>query len=173
MTREQITRLIGGAFGLVFVEVDAGALPSPASVALRVLAVAAFLGLAVALRRARPAGSSGAGRFGREYWLVVALEVVAGVAGIVVIKAALHAPQATVAWISFVVGLHFLGLAVVWRRPRLHWLAAGLTACGAAGLALAGCGCPAAAIAATAGVVPGRCCSARCGGVSSRRPRKV
>jgi hypothetical protein len=155
VTREQIPRLIGGAFGLVFVEVNAGALPLPVSVALRVLAVAAFLGLAVALRRARPAGSSGTERFGRRYWFVVTLEAVAGVAGIAVVKAVLHAPQAAVAWISFVVGLHFFGLAVVWRRSRLHWLAAGLTACGAAGLALAGCGCPEAAIATTAGVVPG------------------
>ncbi len=155
MTGEHIRRLVGGVFGLVFVEVNAGALPSPVGGLLRALTGAVFLGLVVTLRRGgRPTGSGGA-RFGRGYWLVVALEAVAAVAGIVVINGVLHARQAVVGWIAFVVGVHFFGLAAVWRRPQLHRLAAAMTACGAAGLALAGCGAPAQAVATTAGVAPG------------------
>ena len=154
MTTEQTARLTGGAFGLVFVEVNAGVLPSPVGIASRVAAVAAFLSLFVVLRRGRPC-VPGSVRFGRGYWLVLGLEAVVGGAGIVVINAVLHAHQATVAWIVLVVGAHFFGLAAVWRRPQLHWLAAAMTACGAVGLALAGYGAPAAAVATTAGVVPG------------------
>ncbi|MEU9796239.1 hypothetical protein AB0E27_37700 [Streptomyces sparsogenes] len=63
--------------------------------------------------------------------------------------------MATVPWIALVVGLHFFGLAAVWRLAALAWLGAAMSACGAAGLALAACGSSAAAIAAVAGVAPG------------------
>ncbi|WP_328960924.1 hypothetical protein [Streptomyces virginiae] len=67
----------------------------------------------------------------------------------------LHVPQATVAWISLVVGLHFFGLAVVWRMPALRLPATAMAACGAAGLVLAACGASLAVIAAVAGIAPG------------------
>ncbi|MGF6886525.1 hypothetical protein ABIA39_004701 [Nocardia sp. GAS34] len=103
----------------MFIEVNAGALPLIIDVVLRVLAGAVFLGLLVVLRRSRvsPVAVPGTS-FGRRYWIVVAVEAVVGMAGIAVINALLHTPRATVAWIALVVGLHFFGLAIVWRDRR-------------------------------------------------------
>ncbi|MFJ6049570.1 hypothetical protein [Streptomyces sp. NPDC092307] len=166
MTSNQTGRLIGAIFGLVFVAANAGTLPTVAAVPLRVLAVVSFVALFIALRRTRttPAADESTGtvtgtaapkRFGRGYRLVVAAEVVAALAGFLVITRVLHTPQASVAWLSLVVGLHFFGLAAVWRMPSLRWLAAAMTACGAAGLALAACGASLAVIASVAGIAPG------------------
>ncbi|WP_241847819.1 hypothetical protein [Streptomyces sp. CB03578] len=161
MTRERTGRIIGASFGLAFIQVNAGALPVAAGTALRVLAVAAFVALLITLRRAPASGpaprpeAAPAVHFGRRYRYVVAAEAVVGVAGIVVINNVLHTPRATVGWIALVVGVHFFGLAVVWRMPALHLLGAGLSGCGAAGLALAAAGAPQAAVAAVAGVLPG------------------
>lgn len=160
MTSHQTSRLIGAVFGLVFVVANAGSLPTAAAVPLRILAIASFIWLFIALRRSRTPRADGEGgaaprMFGRGYLLVVAAEVAAALAGILVINLVLHVPQATVAWISLVVGLHFFGLAVVWRMPALRLLAAAMTACGAAGLVLAACGASLAVIATVGGIVPG------------------
>lgn len=165
VTNEMLGSLIGTTFGLVFVEVNAGKLPTGIGTALRVLGVVAFLvylGL-LARARARPESHDGhsveAGQakidFGRGYRLVVAAEVVVGAVGLAVINGRLDAPQAGVAWVALVVGLHFLGLAAVWRQPFLFWLGTAIAVCGAVGLILAAADASAAAIAAISGVVPG------------------
>ncbi|MFC9295414.1 hypothetical protein ACFTWH_28370 [Streptomyces sp. NPDC057011] len=158
MTSNQTARLIGAIFGLVFVQANAGALPPAAGMPLRVLAIAVFLWLCNALRRARvPEGAAaGAPRtFGRGYRYVVAAEVVLLAAGLFVIARLLHTPQAAVGWIALVVGLHFFGLAAVWRMASVRLLAAAMSACGAAGLVLAALGSSPAVIAVVAGIVPG------------------
>ncbi|ARF59251.1 hypothetical protein [Streptomyces gilvosporeus] len=158
MTRDRTAGFIGGIFGVVFIGVNAGSLPPVVGLPLRALAVAAFVGLAVVLRRDRaplPTGTAPTVGFGRRYWWVVAVEAVVGVAGILAIRFLLHAPHVTVAWIALVVGLHFFGLAAVWRLTALRWLGAGMSACGAAGLALGAYGASPATIAAIAGVAPG------------------
>ncbi|MFG2876547.1 hypothetical protein ACGFYU_16410 [Streptomyces sp. NPDC048337] len=160
MTSNQTARLIGAIFGLVFVQANAGALPPAAAVPLRVLGIAAFIGLFIALRRARvPEGAAAGGTtprtFGRGYRYVVAAEVLLLAAGLFVIARLLHSPQAAVGWIALVVGLHFFGLAAVWRMASVRLPAAAMSACGAAGLALAACGAPPAVIAVVAGIVPG------------------
>ncbi|MGK4583875.1 hypothetical protein [Kitasatospora sp. HPMI-4] len=157
MTSNQTGPLIGGIFGLVFIQANAGALPQAVGVPLRVLGAAAFLGLFVALRRARAPRTADTPQrtFGRGYWLVVAAEVIALAAGLVVINSVLHAPHAVVGWIALVVGVHFFGLAAVWRMPSLRRLAAALSACGAVGLALAASGFSPAVIAAVSGIAPG------------------
>ena len=55
-------------------------------------------------------------RFGQGYWLVVAVEVVAIAVGLALFNGPLHTPRAAVAWISFVVGAHFFGLAAIWKQ---------------------------------------------------------
>ncbi|MFJ6480078.1 hypothetical protein ACIQK6_08085 [Streptomyces sp. NPDC091682] len=157
MTSHQTGRLIGALFGLVFVLANAGALPTAAAVPVCVLAIASFVGLFVALRRvpAPPAGSTTPRRFGRSFLLVVAAEVAVALAGFLVINLVFHAPQAAVPWLSLVVGLHFFGLAAVWRMPSLRPLAAAMAACGAAGLVLVAGGASLAVIAAVAGIAPG------------------
>ncbi|MER5206280.1 hypothetical protein [Streptomyces sp. NPDC002825] len=168
MTKDQTGRIIGAAFGLVFVQANAGSLPTAVATPLRLLALAGFLWVTVFGRRGSgvptaasesgtaTASSGGPGtRFGRGYWYVVAAEALGLAAGLMVITRVLHAPQAAVGWIAFVVGVHFSGLAVAWRRPALHGLGASIAVCGAAGLVLAALDAPVAAIRGVAGILPG------------------
>ena len=87
--------------------------------------------------------------------MVVAGEVLGTLVGLAVLNGPLDAPEAAVAWVSFVVGLHFFALAVVWRQPLFHRLGAALAACGAVGLVLAAAGSDASWIDAVGGVAPG------------------
>jgi hypothetical protein len=162
MGNKRIGTLIGATFGLVFVVVNAGSLPAGVALALRTVAVLALVGL-VAYLFIRPPLSSTADRtpraagmgFTRGYWWVVIAEVVAIYAGLMVITRVFDAPEANVAWIALVVGVHFAGLAIIWKQPVFHWLGAALAACGVIGLLLAVMGAPSSAIDVVAGVVPG------------------
>lgn len=154
---------ISGAFGLVYVEANAGQIPAPAGPALRIAAAAAFalllLGL-LATRHARTPrgggdGSGAAPGFDRRYWLVVAAEAVAIVAGSAIVRGPLGLPDATVAWVSIVVGAHFFGLAAIWDMAPFRALGAAIGACGAVGLIAAAAGAGAAAVALAGGVLPG------------------
>lgn len=149
---------VGATFGLVFVLVNAGELPSPWPVVLRLAGVLACVGLHLALRsaagRPAPQGASSVD-VSRGYGIVVVLEVVALVGGLLVLAQVFDLPDAGVAWVALVVGLHFSGLAVVWREPSLHGLAAALTVCGAAGLVLAATGAAQATVSTVGGVLPG------------------
>lgn len=158
--------LIGAVFGLIYVLVNAGPLPPAAGLTLRIIGAAAFAAVLVALLRGRqahthdrgvavtdsPSGNEG---FGRAYWLVVAAEVVALAAGLAVLNGPLDAPQAAVGWVSFVVGVHFFALAVVFGEPLFHRIGAAITACGIAGLALSAAGASDAPIAVVSGILPG------------------
>ena len=151
-------RLIGGAFGLIYVVAGAGALPSPAAPVLRVLAIAAFVGLLITARRAITEPGDRAPEiapFSRGYWIVAAAEAAAIAAGVIVLAFGLHAPRAFLGWVTLVVGVHFFGLAHVWKRRFYTWLGAVITACGMAGLAAAAAGAPAAVIAGIAAITPG------------------
>lgn len=147
--------LVGAVCGLVYVLVDAGPVGGAAAVLLRVLGVAGFVGVLLALRRAPTGGGPLPDQYGRGYRVVVAAEVVAGLVGAQVIGRLLDAPDAVLAWITLVVGVHFVGLALVWRTPSLHVVGGALTACGVAGLVLAAAGSGRAPVAVVAGVVPG------------------
>ncbi|WP_371677481.1 hypothetical protein [Streptomyces sp. NBC_01276] len=162
MTQGRTGLIIGGAFGLVFIGANAGAV-APAAVPLRLLAVAAFVGLFFVSRRpADPTGGDGDGggdagaartAFGRRYWLVVAGEVIAALAGVAVVN--VYAPHLTGAWIALVVGLHFFGLAAVWHQASLRVLGAAMSACAAAGMVLGAAGAGPAVVASVAGIAPG------------------
>lgn len=153
---QQLGSLASAMFGLIYVVVNAGPLPAGAGVALRVLGVVAFLGIAVASYRRRHLGAPVPSRgVGRGFGLVVAAEVVALLGGLGVLSGPLDSPQAGVAWVSFVVGVHFFALAVVLRETFFHWLGASITVCGAAGLALAVADVAGAPVAAISGVLPG------------------
>ncbi|MEU6863559.1 hypothetical protein ABZ924_09835 [Streptomyces sp. NPDC046876] len=161
MNKERVGRIIGGSFGVVFVQISAGQLPTAVGAPLRLLAIAAFVGMLVVQRpggTTRPADEAAPAPrvgFGRRYWYVVAAEVVALLAGLVLINPVLHAPDATVGWIAFVVGVHFFGLAAAWQLPSLRTLGAAMAACGLVGMVLACFGTPAAVIAVVAGTAPG------------------
>jgi hypothetical protein len=175
MRRDQRLGLtIGSVFGLVFVLVNAGALPSPWPLVVRACGVLAFVAVQLALRAAaqRPAAERGDGAgFNRGFGIVVAVEVVALFGGLQVLGRVFDAPDAGVAWISLVVGLHFVALAVVWGESSLHVLGGAVTVCGVAGLVLAATGADPSAVAAVAGVVPGFILLAAGGWAAARSAR--
>ena len=156
---QRLGSLIGAIFGLLYVEVNAGLLHEPWAAVLKIAAGVAFAGIAAMFARdrgqrpaARPADQ---GSFGGSYWLVVAGEVAAIVAGAVLLNGPARLPHAVVAWVSVVVGAHFLALAAIWRFPLFRFLGAGIALCGVAGLTTAAAGAAPAVIAATGGVLPG------------------
>lgn len=158
MSHRAVGALVGTVFGLVFVLANTGSLATAPATVLRVLAVLAAVAVVLLLRTGRggpqPERPGGTG-FGRGYWLVVLAEVVALFAGINVLTRVLDAPQAGVAWVSTVVGVHFVALGRVWSEPFFARLGAALLLCGVAGLALAAAGSGDAAIDVVAGVLPG------------------
>jgi hypothetical protein len=149
---------ISALFGLVYVEVNAGSLPATVMLILRILGAAAFLFVVTKLwleapQRATPPERGEEG-FGSRYWLIVALEA----AGIVVGSALLRRVglgAATVAWVSVVVGVHFLALAAVWRMSLLRRLGVAIALCGTAAIAAAEAGAAHGWVAGVGGVLPG------------------
>lgn len=158
MAPRKLGLLIGSVLGLVFVLVNSGTLPTAIGTVARVLGTVAFLLILVALRRpsrSTAAARPGSGGFGAGYWFVVALEVVAIVVGVRVLGGPLDTPDAGVSWVSLVVGLHFVALAVVWTEPVFHWLGGSMAICGVLGLTLAFAGAPQSAVGGFGGVLPG------------------
>jgi len=119
-----IGSLIGTGFGLMFIEVNGAHLPGPAvgvtRIAGAVIAVVLIALIAAASRTSRAESPSGerAGLVGRGYWITVMLEAAALLAGLTVINTVLHHSQVAVAWVALVVGIHFFGLARIWRLPH-------------------------------------------------------
>ena len=161
--------LIATSFGLVFIVANTGELPGACSATLRVIGVVVAVVLAVgSVRQCRSsaagiadgrAGDVRAGgrwqSFDRRYWAVVAAEVIALAAGLVIINGVLAAPAFGVAWIALVVGLHFFGLAAIWRLPLFNVLGAALAVFGAAGFIAGALGASAAIIGVVSGVTSG------------------
>jgi hypothetical protein len=150
--------LIGAMFGMIFVLVNAGGLPDALALVLRGLAIVAFVGLVVVVvtgRGKEPSHQATGVAFGRRYGLVVMAEVTAIVAGLAVLNRVFDAPEAGVAWIALVVGVHFLPLARVWRAPHITLVGVALTALGVIGLVMAALGASDVAIATVSGVGSG------------------
>ncbi len=159
MPGQRIGSVIAAAFGLIYVLVNAGPLPTAWTLTLRVLAAVAFIAVLIAVFRSglpsRHRGGQQRQVFGRAYWFVVAAEFVALFGGVRVLSGPLDAPEAGVAWVSLVVGVHFFALAVVFGQRFFHGLGGVITACGVVGLVLAAIGAGEQTIALVAGVLPG------------------
>ncbi|MET8048991.1 hypothetical protein ABZU75_15465 [Streptosporangium sp. NPDC005286] len=134
--------LVGAIFGAVFVVVNA---QSPLNaVTVNFLRVAACLGAAsvVAMwfataRRKQPAVGPRRNMFGRGYLIVVAAEAILLFGGLRLLAAWGRPEQTNVAWVAFVVGVHFIALAPVWKDWGIAVPGVVLTLLGAAGLVLA------------------------------------
>ena len=163
MQGQRIGSTIAAVFGLLFVLLNTGALPPAAAWTLRVLAAVAFVAILIAVLRAgggsRAAGgaepSGGGSPFGRAYWLIVLVEVLALFGGLRLLSGPLDHPDGGVAWVSFVVGVHFFALAVAFHAPFFHWLGAAVTVCGVVGLVLVFADAQQAWIDVIGGVIPG------------------
>ena len=156
---QRLGSLIGGIFGLIYVEVNAGSLPGHWAAALRITAGAVFAGLAALLALAAgprpPAGPAARSGFGKGYWLVVAGEAAAIPVGAALISGPGGLQNAAVAWVSVVVGVHFVVLAAIWRLPLFGYLGVAMALCGIAGLSAAAACASVAVVAGTGGVLPG------------------
>ncbi len=159
MPGQRIGSAISAVFGLIYVVVNSAQLPPPWTLAVRALAVLAFVAVLVAVFRSpRPSDSDdgqSASVFGRGYWSVVVVEAVALFGGLRLLSGPLGLPEAAVAWVSLVVGVHFFVLATVFGERFFHWLGGVITACGVVGLVLAISGAREVWIDLVAGVLPG------------------
>lgn len=128
---------------------------------VRVAAAVVFVALIAGIGRVRralavaPRAVGGPSMFSRGYWLIVAAEVVALLAGIVVINAVFGAHELTVAWIALIVGVHFFGLGGLWKAGALHVLGAVLAVLGVAGFVLHAAGGSNLVVALVSGVASG------------------
>lgn len=134
--------LVGAVFGAVFVVVNA---QSPLNtVTANLLRVAACLAAAsvvamwiITARKERSVAGPRRNMFGRGYLLIVAAEAILLFGGIRVLAAWERPEQTNVAWVAFVVGVHFIALAPVWKDWGIAVPGVVLTLLGAAGLVLA------------------------------------
>lgn len=143
----EIGSLIGGAFGLVFLIVNSTQFSTLGRILVLIVGIAVFAVIAfLAMRRigrtkrAQAAAERGPNEdmppraipFGRSYWIIVAVEVLALFGGARLLSGLGH-PELGVAWAAFVVGTHFYALGYVFRLNRFHVLASVVTLCGIAG----------------------------------------
>jgi hypothetical protein len=155
MTRhKRISIVITTVFGFVYIMANAQLLPASEAAAVRLIGILAAAGLLISLPRPDRPDPPGVG-FSRAYWLIVGAEVAAGIGGLIVLNDVLGIHDASIAWVSVVVGVQFFGFYVIWRLPVMVWIGAAITACGAIGLLVAGADRSAALIAVVAGIVPG------------------
>lgn len=120
-------------FGLIFVEADLSGLSSGVQTTVRIVALIVALALFSVINRARRAAGATRGEFGRQYWTIVAVEVVALLAGIVVINSVFGAHELTVPWIAVVVGVHFFAFIRLWGSRVYLVLGVVVTLLGVAG----------------------------------------
>jgi hypothetical protein len=147
-------------FGLVFIEANSGQLQRDWQVVVRLAGALVAVALIIAIARARRAAGSGqaaAGRlaFSRGYWVIVAVEVAALLAGLIVINAVFGVYELSAPWIAFVVGVHFFGLGRIWDAGWLHVLGAVVAVLGVAGFVLYAVGVPSVVVALVSGVSSG------------------
>ena len=157
LARALFGSIIGVVFGVVFFLANAGPFGTPGSIIVRVAGV--LIGVALLIRilqlRRGVTVTDDALGFGRSYWYVVLAEVILLFGGVVVINRVLDHPEASVAWVAVVVGVHFLVLARVWAERIFTVLGGVMTALGVIGIVLALTTHSALAVAAVAGLGSG------------------
>jgi len=154
VTSGRTARLIGSVFGLVFIMVNAGMAGSPWSWVFRGAGVVAATGVGWALARRPETDLEPRTAAVRVYWWCVVAEVVALFAGTRLLDANGHGEYG-VAWVAFVVGLHFLPFSWAWRHPEFRWLGIALMTLATIGAVLGVIGAGDASIALVAGVGSG------------------
>ncbi|WP_340390163.1 hypothetical protein [Aeromicrobium sp.] len=128
---------IGAIAGLAFVLINAGNVPAPLLWCL--VASSGFIAILwfVVLRGPEVAQVSPSRSAVRTYGISVAVMVVAIPLGASVITNALDRPNAVLAWVVFVVGVHFLPFAHEFHLPVFRWLSASLVVVSLVGAVLA------------------------------------
>jgi hypothetical protein len=138
-----IGSLIAISFGLVFILLNSGGVAAPWPTVIRVAGVvAAVVLLAGVVRVSRaevPAGTHDAGVRGFSDWrfrVIALVEFVSIFAGIFLLNTVFHLQATGVAWVAFVVGVHFVALALIWRMPMFTVLGVVMAVLGVLGFVL-------------------------------------
>ncbi len=136
MRSRPIGSVVGAIGGLIFVVVNAAAVP--AALLLRVLAVVTFVAVIwFAVLRAPKVDQAPPSRAAlRTYGLCILGMLVALFLGARVLSGLLDRPHAVVPWVVLVVGAHFLPFAGAFGLPIFRLLAVSLVVLGLAGLVL-------------------------------------
>lgn len=145
-------------FGFIFVEADAAGLHSGQQGVVRGAGFIVALALFAAINRAARAAARDTARrprLGWQYWMIVAAEVVALLAGLVVINGVARAHELTVPWIAAVVGVHFFAFVRMWQNRAYAVLGVVVTALGVAGFVLYADGASAVTIRVVSGIGSG------------------
>ncbi|MEU4224822.1 hypothetical protein AB0F17_11050 [Nonomuraea sp. NPDC026600] len=134
--------LVGAVFGAVFVVVNAQSpLNTLTANLLRVIACLAAASVVamwfITARKERSDAGPRRNMFGRGYLVVVAAEALLLFGGIRVLAAWERPEQTNVAWVAFVVGVHFIALAPIWKDWGIAVPGVVLTLLGTTGLVLA------------------------------------
>jgi hypothetical protein len=140
LSGRRLGALIGAIAGLVFILINAGALPGWWAWAARGVGIAAFLAvlwLSVLKRDIEQADlPSPSASSWRVYWAMVAFEVVLLPVGVKVLAGLGHA-ELSVPWVALIVGVHFLPFARAFGAPVFRVLGLVLIALAAVGGGLA------------------------------------
>jgi hypothetical protein len=157
--------MVAGGFGIAWTLWGASGLARGLAVTVRVggivIGAGILAGSVVLQRRARRAtrvgrwagtgGRSGSMFSSRGYRLVVAVEVIALLAGAALLGATGHS-EYTIAWFAAVVGVHFLAFGRLFLTG-FYWLGAALLAAGVAGAIVGLAGAGSDAIRAVSGLI--------------------
>lgn len=160
MPGQVVGSLIAAGFGAVYIVVNVGSLPPGVQWSLRAVAAAALCFVVIAVSRRAAGHRPAAGRpdgpvFPRTYWLVVGVEAALLFGGVRVVAGPLATPEAGVAWVSVVVGVHFFALARIFDQAFFNLLGAAISLCGVAALLLAFTGAGLPSVDLVGGVAPG------------------
>lgn len=122
METKPLGSVVGAIAGLIFVTINAGAVPG--AVVWRVAAVLAFLAIIwfVVIRGPKVQQAQPTRAAVRIYGIAVVAMVVAIPVGAKVLTA-LDRPNAVPVWVVFAVGAHFLPFSRAFQLPTFRWLA--------------------------------------------------
>lgn len=124
MNGARVGPLIGLVGGVVFVVVNGFVLPTPWSgVVIGIALVVALLATRTVLRApSDPGAYRPDSRQMQAFWITIALEVAALLGGGLVINSVLHLPEASLPWVSLVLGVHWLVFKTVFQQDVFLWL---------------------------------------------------
>ena len=129
MRGARVGSLIGAVGGLVFVLVNAAALPSGPALAARVLGVVGFVAVLWFAVLHGPEGTVEPSRAAiRTYTVCVVAEVLAIPLGATLLDRVVHRPELVLPWVVLVVGAHFVPFAQAFGAPLFARLGFALAA---------------------------------------------
>lgn len=139
MKPARVGALVGAVGGVLFVEINAGAVPAPWPAYVRVAGALAFMLVVWLVLRVPddPNAYRPDPRQLQAFWITVVLEVVAIIGGAQLLVRVFDRPAASLPWVAVVLGVHWLVFHVVFAQEVFVWLGWLTLACGVVGMVVA------------------------------------